>query len=312
MRGDPQRLRLLLAALVVLAVVLLAVDLRTSGAPFQALRSGAGAVLGPPLRAAGSATGAVGDAVRGVTGADAREAERLRVEVDRLRQEIGRREAAAAQEAQLSGLYGLTARGQYRALAAHVVAYGGGLAGSAWTVTLDAGSDVGVREDQTVVNGDGLVGRVTQVSPTTSRVLLAADPTSAVGSRLEGAALGTTPGRVGEVGLVEGRGDDEPVLRLFDAQAQVQAGQRVVTFGSTYVPGVPVGEVVEVEATPGELERRALVRPAVDFTALDVVGVVVEVAAGDPRDAVLPPRPAPTATQVDAPVGTGPGPRAAG
>lgn len=310
MNADPRRLRLLLAALVVVAALLVAVDLRGGGSPSSALRSGAAAVLGPPLRAAGHAVSALADAGRGLTGADAREAERLRAEVDRLASELARREAEAAQEAQLASLYGLTALGRYRTLAARVVAYGEGLAGSAWTVTLDAGGDAGIREDMTVVSGDGLVGRVTRVSPTTSQVLLAVDPSSSVGARLEGATASATPGRLGEVGLVEGGGDGHLLLRLLDAQAQVQVGQRVVTFGSTYVPGVPVGEVVEVQNEPGSLERRALVRPAVDPTALDVVGVVVEAAAGDPGDAVLPPRPQSVPTPVGGPAATGP--RAAG
>lgn len=312
MNADPRRLRLLLAALVVVAALLVAVDLRGGGSPSAALRTGASAVMGPPLRAAGGAVSALGDAARGLTGADAREAERLRAEVDRLAREVAQRDARVAQEAQLASLYGLTALGQYRTLAAHVVAYGEGLAGSAWTVTVDAGADAGVRPDMTVVSGDGLVGRVTRVSPTTSQVLLAVDPSSSVGARLEGAATSTTPGRLGEVGLVEGGGDGDLVLRLLDAQARVEVGQRVVTFGSTYVPGVPVGEVVAVETGPGSLERRARVRPAVDPSALDVVGVVVEAAAGDPGDALLPPRPEAVPTPVTGPAPATPGPRAAG
>jgi rod shape-determining protein MreC len=310
--ADPRRLRLLLAALVAVATLLVAVDLRGGGSPSDALRTGASAVLGPPLRVAGGTVSALGDAARGLTGADAREAERLRAEVDRLAREVAQRDAQAAREAQLGALYGLTALGQYRTLAARVIAYGEGLVGSAWTVTLDAGADAGVRPDMTVVSGNGLVGRVTRVSPTTSQVLLAVDPSSSVGARLEGAAASTTPGRLGEVGLVEGGGDGDLVLRLLDAQARVEVGQRVVTFGSTYVPGVPVGEVVEVQSAPGSLERRARVRPAVDPSALDVVGVVVEAAAGDPGDAVLPPRPGAVPTPVAGPGSAAPGPRAAG
>jgi len=71
----------------------------------------------------------------------------------------------------------------------------------------------------------------------------------------------------------------------------------MVTFGSQgdtpYVPGVPVGEVVRVEGTPGSQTRTAVVAPYVDFTALDLVGIVVEPPRKDPRDAVLPPAPRP-------------------
>jgi rod shape-determining protein MreC len=75
-------------------------------------------------------------------------------------------------------------------------------------------------------------------------------------------------------------------------------GERLVTFGSMhdqpYVPGVPIGTVTTIERTPGALTRTALVRPFADFTALDVVGVVVGPPKSDPRDAVLPPKPPPT------------------
>jgi rod shape-determining protein MreC len=150
----------------------------------------------------------------------------------------------------------------------------------------------------TVLDGDGLVGRVKTVGPSTSTVLLAIDPESSVGVRLEGSMqVGFTTGQ----GLARG-GDLD--LQLLDAQAGVERGDRLVTFGSQgdtpYVPGVPVGTVVSVSGQPGSQTRSAVVDPYVDFTALDLVGVVVEPPRKDPRDAVLPPRPgttpAPTVT----------------
>ena len=54
-----------------------------------------------------------------------------------------------------------------------------------------------MRPDMTVLNGDGLVGRVKTVGPSTSTVLLAVDPESSVGVRLEGTM---------EVGFTTGQG----------------------------------------------------------------------------------------------------------
>jgi rod shape-determining protein MreC len=56
-----------------------------------------------------------------------------------------------------------------------------------------------------------------------------------------------------------------------------------------------VGTVVSVHSSPGSLTQTALVRPFVDFTALGVVGVVVQVPKHNPRTSILP-RPAPTVT----------------
>src|SRR6478752_7527483 len=52
------------------------------------------------------------------------------------------------------------------------------------TVTIDAGSDAGIHPDLTVVNNDGLVGRVLRVTRTTATVLLAVDADSVVGGRV--------------------------------------------------------------------------------------------------------------------------------
>ncbi len=121
----------------------------------------------------------------------------------------------------------------------------------------------------------------------TSTVLLAADPESAIGARLEGSRADRRRQRA--------RRCDTIRLQLLDPQADVATGDRLVTFGSQggvpFVPGVPVGEVVDVEETPGELTRAAIVRPYAAFTTLDLVGIVVEPPREDPRDAVLPTRP---------------------
>jgi rod shape-determining protein MreC len=88
-------------------------------------------------------------------------------------------------------------------------------------------------------------------------------------------------------------------LVLFDANAVLEPGQQVDTFASVgdrpEVPGVPVGTVVSVNSSPGSLTQTALVRPFVDFTAIGVVGVVVQVPKHNPRTSILP-RPAPTVT----------------
>jgi rod shape-determining protein MreC len=164
----------------------------------------------------------------------------------------------------------------------------GAAQGFSWTVTIDIGSRSGIQRDMTVINGEGLVGRITTVGPDTSTVLLASDPGFSVGTRMEGS---------GEVGFATGQGDGPMRVELLNGQAQVKDGDRLVTFGSEndrpFVPGVPVGTVTRVEDTPGQLTRTVLVRTFVSFTTLDLVGVVVQPPATDPRYAVLPPKPAP-------------------
>ena len=79
------------------------------------------------------------------------------------------------------------------------------------------------------------------------------------------------------------RGSLRPIARLtmtaIDRTARVRNGDSVVTWGSRegvpYVAGVPIGEVTDVEASPRDQSSTATVEPYVDFSALDVVGVVV-------------------------------------
>jgi len=108
----------------------------------------------------------------------------------------------------------------------------------------------------------------------------------------------------GEIGAVTGTGKSlsgSAMLRLslFDANAVLHPGQQVVSYASVgnkpQVPGVPVGTIVSVSNNAGALTQTAIVRPAVRFTSLGVVGVVVQVPRHGARISILP-RPAPTVT----------------
>ncbi|MEO7979900.1 MAG: rod shape-determining protein MreC [Sporichthyaceae bacterium] len=294
--NDTRRTRVLLALLLVTSVSLITIDYRGGDdSPLNGVRSFAATLFGPVERVAAAIAKPVSDAVEGVSGlGDGRdEAARL----DRQNKELRRRLRTGALDRsrgqELDDLLKVAGAGQYRIVPARVIAVGAAQTFS-WTVTLDAGSRDGIRPDMTVLDGDGLVGRVKTVGPTTSTVLLAVDPESSVGVRLE-ASL--------EVGFTTGQGirdQGDLDLRLLDGQSTVAPGDRLVTFGSQgdtpYVPGVPVGRVVTVSGSPGSQTRTAVVSPYVDFTSLDLVGVVVEPPRKEPRDSVLPPKPAATPT----------------
>jgi rod shape-determining protein MreC len=126
----------------------------------------------------------------------------------------------------------------------------------------------------TVVNNDGLVGRVLRVTRSTATVLLVVDANSVVGGRIgESMEVGALHGR-GALGA-EGRLD----LELVDESVVPEKGDTVVTWGSDggapYVAGVPVGRVTSVYSSVRESSQRAVIDPFVDFGSLDLVGVVV-------------------------------------
>ncbi|MFC5182992.1 rod shape-determining protein MreC [Actinomadura harenae] len=296
--NDTRRSRMVLGALLVVALAMITIDYRGGDdSPLRGLRGVGEAVFGPVERASAAVVRPVGNAVDAITNApgERRRADRLQRENQRLRDQLRGTQVDQGKSAQLDRLLGAAGLGGYKIVAANVISVGQGLED---TVTIDAGSGSGIRTDMTVMSADGLVGRVTRVGPATATVLLATDVTSSVGARLEESK---------EIGIVQGRGrrglgggGRTPLrFQLLDANAPMRVGQRLVTLGSQnerpYVPGVPVGTVERIDAPAGGLTRTAYVQPFVHFTSLDVVAVVVAPPKSDPRDAVLPPSPTPPA-----------------
>jgi rod shape-determining protein MreC len=289
---DSRRTRLVLCVLLIAAIALITLDFKDGG---TSPARGVGAdIFGPIEQVAHDVTNPVTSVFDSVTGGPSSQSTiaNLQRENAQLRAQLSAAQLSHADEAQLSQLLQLAGKGGYRIMPASVIAAGGDFSD---TVTLDVGSSDGIRTDQTVLNGSGLVGTVTQVSSGTCTVLLANDASSIVGVRLAGS---------NEIGEVNGTGKSlsgPAMLRLslFDANAVLQPGQQLVTFGSVgdqpYVPGVPVGTIVSVQNNAGSLTQTALVRPFADFTALGVVGIVVSGPRQDPRDSVLP-HPAPKVT----------------
>ncbi|GAA3138477.1 rod shape-determining protein MreC [Planomonospora alba] len=264
------RPRLVLGLLVIASAVLITIDVRSGAA---ALRGAAATAAGP----ADELLAAAGRPLSALAGGDARERVReLEEQNTRLAAELWAERAARRRAA---GRDAIRAAAPHRGLVTARVVALGGHRGYGASATLDAGTRDGVRPDMPVVTADGLVGRVIEAGPGVCTVLLAVDAASSVGARVAGS---------GEIGVVTGTGaagDGLLRLRLLDADAPLRAGQRVETFGSSgtrpYPPGVPIGTVVKVDPATDPLTRTALVRPAVRFTALDVVGVVTATASGE-------------------------------
>ncbi|WP_441246118.1 rod shape-determining protein MreC [Kitasatospora sp. McL0602] len=286
---DTRESRLLLILLVAVAFALITVDIKGGeSSPLGGARRAAASVLGPVERGVSGAVAPVAGTIRAIRDASDHQQrlDQITRENTELRQRVASSDAATGRTKQLDELLRTAGAGGYTVKAAQVIAIGAAQ-GFSWTITIDAGSDDGLTRDMTVINGQGLVGRVTTVAPTTATVLLATDPGFTAGARLEGS---------GEIGFANGQGTGPMRVSLLNGKAQVKPGDRLVTFGSQsgrpFVPGVPVGKVVKVEATPGELTKIIQVEPFVQFTRLDLIGVVVVPPRTDPRDAVLPPAPA--------------------
>lgn len=281
---EHRRPRTVAALLVLGALSLISLDERAGArSPIDGLRQVAATAFAPMQ----SGVDTLASPSRWFGGTDGRTSA-LEAEVDRLRAQLRSGALDRARADELDALLGLTGAGQYTTVAARVIA-ASSLPQRERTVTIDAGSADGVAVDMTVVNGDGLVGRVLAVTPSAATVQLVLDERAQVGVRLAASR---------QLGIARGAGSREADLlafELLDPLEPMAAGDQVVTFGSTtdtpYVGGVPVGELTTVRGDVGAATRTAVLRPYVDFSALDLVAVIVEPPRTDPRDALLPPLP---------------------
>ena len=141
-------------------------------------------------------------------------------------------------------------------------------------VTIDVGSGDGVEVDDPVVNGDGLVGKISAVTGGSARVTLIADHSSAVGAKIVPSGVqGLMKPVVGDPG--------DLVLDFLSAEKLIGKGQDVVTSGwrgqgveSDYPPNLPIGEVVEAPVLEQEAQQQVHVRPFADLRNLDIVRVL--------------------------------------
>ena len=268
--------RSLLVALVLASLTLITLDYNGGDdSPVESARRVVGEVFGPVET--GTATAirpftAVPDWFRS-RGALNDDVARLEAENSRLRSQAA---TADYDRNRLQEYDGLTAAADdlgYALVPARVVALGPAQSFSD-AVTIDAGSRAGIRPDMTVINNDGLVGRVLRVTSTTATVLLVVDTDSVVGGRV---------GESMEVGFLHGRGvvgdSGRLDLELVDDSVVPDKDDTVVTWGSEsgapYVTGIPVGRVTSVFSSVRESTQRAVIDPYVDFGSLDLVGVVV-------------------------------------
>lgn len=107
-------------------------------------------------------------------------------------------------------------------------------------ITLGRGSQAGVAVGSIVSGTGGIVGRVVQVTPHTSRVLLISDPGSQVGVAIS---------RSRQMGYMRGQSQNRAVMEFFDKVPDVRPGDVVTTsvFSQLYPAGLPVGRVESVD-----------------------------------------------------------------
>ena len=225
-------------------------------------------------------TSAVIDGVRGGWGnyVDLR---RVRTDNDALRQQVADLEvrlqeqrALAARTVRLQELLDLRGSASLPTIAAEVIA--GSPISDMLTITIDRGSAHGVQPDMAVIAPKGIVGRVVgPLAAHAARVQLIIDRNAAVGAVTERT-------RAGGMVLAAQAGQDPPLLMDFVSNlSDVKPGDVVVASGvdGIYPRGFAIGSV-ETSERGERLHRVIRVRPAVDFSGLEEVLIVLVPARG--------------------------------
>jgi rod shape-determining protein MreC len=283
------RRRLVAAVLVVVSLAMLTAYFREADSgPMHDVQSAVASALHPFQVGAERVARPFRDAYSWTAGlVNARsENERLREEIQLLRQQAIQNAAAAQENVELRQavqfVSGPTFPRSYDELGATVISYAPNEFDQ--TVVISAGGRHGVNRGDPVVSSKGfLVGQVTTVTPFTSKVTLLTDTDSAV------TALAVSTATIGV--LQRGEGPDSSFVldrvpkakRVREGDTVITAGRRFERLPSMFPRGIAIGRVKHVNQTDIENFQQIQVDPFVDFSALHAVWVLIP-KSGTPRE----------------------------
>jgi rod shape-determining protein MreC len=284
--GGEGRARLLLVILIVTSLFLITLDLRGVKV-IEGFKQGTQTVLSPFQRAGAVVFNPVKDFLSDVTnlGRTRGQIERLEAENAELKIELLNRKNADGELDQLKDILDLAGTAGYKIVNAKVISHGSSQSFSQ-TITIDSGSNTGIKKNMTVLSQFGLAGVVKDVYPNSALIQLASDPAFKVGARIAGSQ---------QIGILSGRGNRSASLQLLDNSTEVKEGDVLLARGSIanrpFVPGVPLGLITKVNNSAGAVAQTATVRYYTNFSTLGVVAVVVSGPSANPGDALVPQKP---------------------
>ena len=275
-RKQVRRRRAVLTLLIIGSFLLLTI---TYGQSSGGLQRGVSAIFSPLQTVADRALKPARDLVGWFDKTfDARgENSRLETELEKTRVQAVAGQEALQENAQLRKLVELDrgpalAESAYEPVIARVIAR----SPTVWhsVATIDVGSGDGVRVDDPVISGDGLVGRIVSTQGGSAQVLLITDHASAVSAKV-------VPGGVQGVMRPDVGDPEDLILDFIDSTRAVHGGQTVVTSGwraqglaSLFPPGLPIGEVTDASIVTQVARQQVHLRPFADIADLDLVQVL--------------------------------------
>lgn len=256
----------LLAAVVLAQVLLLAFQIKREH-DVRLVRYWAATILTPVERVGTWAFSSVGGVWSGYIGLRHTHAEnqRLQGEVDRLQLRNRELESQAAEAQRLAVLLNFhESHGETPMLAAQVI--GASADPSSHTLFINRGERDHVRRNLPVITPDGVVGKIVEVFPSSSQVLLINDRESGVGALIASSRTH---------GVVKGIGDPEPRMDYVVNDEKVQPGDSILSSGDDRIfpKGLLIGTVTDV--APGTPFQVIRVKPATRLDRLEDVIVLL-------------------------------------
>ena len=280
LRSRPRSTRLLVVTLVSVSLLTITLDYKEGDSgPLAGLGRTALSIVAPLQEGVTRLTRPIGNFFSAIT-----QLPSLRDENERLQDELAQARNQGAvgvsqlhQLDQLKKLLALKQSLDPPSTAALVIA--SGVDNSEWTVEINKGSADGIQQNMPVFASAGLIGHISRVATNASMVRLIIDPNSKVPARLDDA--NTT-------GLLVGQGEADLKMIGVPPATSVSVNDTVVTSGYRLEgqptgidpPGRVIGTVSHVGGGGSQLEKDITVRPAVDFSTLDYVLVVLYTGSG--------------------------------
>lgn len=190
----------------------------------------------------------------------------LRAQLQALRAHEETHQELSQENARLRELLQFRGRAPWRMRPAEVI----GRELGPWSrgLLLDRGAQDGIRPGMAVVAPRGLVGRITEVGPDSSRAALLTDAHFRITATLSRRRI---------PGLVMGSGNGQCLLTYLPLDLELERGEPVLTAGGrSFCPeGIPLGVVERVWKDPSEMFQTAQIEPAAPLGTMEEVLIVL-------------------------------------
>jgi len=194
-------------------------------------------------------------------------AEQAEEQIELLRSKLFDMREIYQENSRLKALLGFKQKSPHKLVAAKVI----GRFPDSWAsgVIIDKGRLNGISQNMAVINHIGLIGKVVETTPTTSKVLLINDPNQGISSIVQSSR---------QEGLISGSLGVNLVMRYLPDDALISVGDIIVTseLSQIYPKGLLIGKVIKIGYEFSGLNRFAVVKPAVDLANLEEVFVILQ------------------------------------